>query len=318
MMSNNWPGISKGDDRNETSWKRVAVICAPTIETLRDFEKTFLPPECTLSNQSMSSIGFGFNSLHNGDTMGNRLVNYELYSTLFPLEDYSLKCLESFIDLKSTSVKWWFLLDWNLDDQKYWLRKLIRSLDALKAANANLTAGSITISCLNTDQIYTKQKTTTVWHSTHIEFLQQSLRSFSFLKKCSLIYSDPNDSIRSGVQLFNQLLNDNYREIQADFVTGTKILIPYGSDTPGLIKTLDESFEPLQVLKEEFVAQRFEKLIPGEKLDTDEDEDEGRNEKENDDDDACYDIHHPYIVDVQQELSKLYERGKQRFTMNNI
>ncbi|GAV53805.1 hypothetical protein ZYGR_0AK03070 [Zygosaccharomyces rouxii] len=312
-MSNSWSELLKENDRKETSWKRIAVICAPTIETLRCFEKTFLSRGCMLSNQSMYSIGFGFDSLNDG-IMGNRLIDCELYSVLFPLQENSLKCLESFVDVKSTAIKWWFLLDWSLEDQKFWLRKLIKSLDTLKAANANLTAGSVTINCLNTDQIYTKQKNTTAWHSNHVEFLQQSLRSFSFLEKCSLIYSDPKDPTTSNTQLFGQLLADNYREIQADFVSATKILIPFGSDTPGLIKTLDESFEPLQVLEKGFIAQRFEKFIPGENL---EGEEETEDEKE-DDEDIHYDIDHPYSVDVQQSLSKLYEKGKQRFTINDL
>ncbi|CAR27811.1 hypothetical protein ZYGR_0N02970 [Zygosaccharomyces rouxii] len=312
-MSNSWSELLKENDRNETTWKRTVVICSPTIETLRSFEKTFLPSNCGLSNQSMHSIGFGFDSLRDG-IMGNTLVNCELYSVLFPLQETSLECLKSFVDVKSSTIKWWFLLDWSLNDQKFWLAKLIKSLETLKAANVNLTAGSITISCLNTDHIYAKQKNTTTWHSNHVEFLQQSLRSFSFLEKCSLVYSDPNDSTRSGTQLFGQLIADNYREIQADFASATKILIPYGSDTPGLIKTLDESFEPLQVLEQIFITQRFEEFIPGEKLEGDQE----KEEEEEDDEDVHYDIDHPYSVDIQQELSNLYEKGKQRFTINTV
>ncbi|GCE97647.1 dynein light intermediate chain [Zygosaccharomyces mellis] len=311
-MPDSWTRLLEESDKNETTWKRITVICAPTIETLRCFEKTFLPPGCILSNHSMYSIGFGFNSVHDG-IMGNRLTNCELYSVLFPLQEASLECLKSFVDLKSTAIKWWFLLDWRLDDQKFWLSNLIRSLEVLRVANSNLTAGSVTICCLNTDQIYTKQKSTTTWNSNHVEFLQQSLRSFAFLERCSLVYSDPNDSTRSGTLLFGQLLADNYREIQADFVSATKILVPYGSDTPGLIKALDESFEPLQVLEQGFITQKFEKFIPGEKLEADEDK-----EKEDiNDENIQSDLDHTYNVDVQQELSNLYEKSKQQFTINN-
>lgn len=309
-MSNLWSDLLQQNDGDKsTPSRRIVIVCSPTIESLRSFEKTFLPPECEFSNHSMHSIGFTSTNLRKG-LETEELVHCELYSILFPVQEIQLEQLEAFIDLKSSIIKWWFLLDWSLVDQKFWLRKLHTTVRGLKISNTNLKAGSITINCIHTDHIYKKQKNTTDWHSNHVEFLQQTLRSFSLIEQCSLVYSDPTGSIMSGIQLLGQLLVDNYREIQSDFISASKILIPYGSDTPGLIKTLDESFKPSEIQEDEFITQKFEKFIPGRKLQADQEEQE---EADHSIQEGEYDINHPYTVDIQLELSKLHERSKQQF-----
>lgn len=281
----------------------MVVIAAPTIETLRVFEKRFLPQNCSFNNKSIDLLGYTSCNLQSEEADN---ANIELYSLKFPLSRNKIQYLEAFLDVQSAKIKWWFLLDWGLSDQIHWLRQLSESIDTLKNEQASLMAGSITVACLNSDQIYFKLRNTTEWHSNHVEFLQQSLRSFCLLKKCSLIYSDSSDSETSRLQVFIKLLFDNYRGIQTEFVNTCKLLIPYGSDTEGLIKTLDDTFDPSEVLDGDFMAQRYEKMIPRPKM-------SDLQGLEDIEENSPFDLEHPYTVDVQQKLSELYKLSKKRF-----
>lgn len=306
-MSNSWLELLKQTDECKLTPSCVVVIAAPTIETLRAFERSFLPQNCSFNNKSMDLVGFTSNKFRESDGHDKTI---ELYSVLFPLTEEKMRFLEAFVDITTVNIKWWFLLDWALSSQRTWLRDLNDSMNILKSEDANLLAGSITTTCLNTDHIYFKLRNTTEWHSSHVEFLQQSLRSFCLLKKCSLIYADPDASGTSGQQVFIKLLFDNYREIQAEFVSACKILIPYGSDTYGLIKTLDDTFEPSKVVEDTFISQKYEKIIPGPKY-------VSLQETEDIEADGNFDRDHPYYVDVQQKLSELYEVGKKCFPNAN-
>ncbi|CDH10728.1 uncharacterized protein ZBAI_02514 [Zygosaccharomyces bailii ISA1307] len=303
-MPNSWLELlSQNAQRKESKHGCVVVIAAPTIETLRVFEKWFLPQNCSFNNKSIDLLGYTSYNLQSADADD---ATIELYSLKFPLSRNKIQYLEAFLDVQSAKIKWYFLLDWGLSDQIYWLRQLSESIDTLKNEQVSLMAGSITVVCLNSDHIYFKLRNTTEWHSNHVEFLQQSLRSFCLLKKCSLIYSDSSDLETSRLQVFTKLLFDNYRGIQTDFVSTCKLLIPYGSDTVGLIKTLDETFDPSEVLDGDFIAQRYEKMIPGPKM-SDLQGLEGIGEN------SPFDLDHPYTVDVQQKLSELYRLSKKGF-----
>lgn len=308
-MGNSWKELLNEESRADlSSSKTVVVICSPTVETQRKFEKHYLPNGCEMKNESMLLLGFTSFTVADVNLKGNE-HNWDIYSVRFPVNNSAIALLEAVLDKQSETklIKWCFLFDWEMSNQKTWLRQLTSSYDMLRQSAFKLSEGSINVLCLSAEQIYTKQKYTTEWHSQHIELIQQALRSFCLLKKCSLVYTD-STSAGTGEEkhLFINLVSKNYKEISPVFVNPTRIVIPCGSDTVGLIKTLNQAFDPSDVLNEDFIRDDYEKVIPDITIKI-----VAQHKSRCDGSDSQL----PFSVDVQEELSKLYHLSQRGPTL---
>lgn len=311
-MGNSWRELLNQESRNDlSSSKTVLVICSPTVETQRKFEKHYLPQGCEMKNESMLLLGFTSATFKDVNSKGKKhhIIDMDIYSVRSPVDKSVIALLRASLGIQAetTLIKWCFLFDWEMSNQKTWLRQLSSSYDMLRGSGFKLSEGSINVICLSADQIYIKQKYTTEWHSQHIELIQQTLRSFCLLKKCSLLYTDSTSAGTDDEKhLFMNLVSKNYREITPIFVNPTRIIIPYGSDTVGLIKTLNDTFDPSNVLNEEFISEDYEKVIPDSTI---------KNVMQQTNRCDGSEVHLPFSVDVQEKLSKLYHFSQKSSTL---
>lgn len=303
-MSSAWELLAERlGSKTETRSRKTAIICAPTVESLKQFEARCLPNGCNFSNSTMSVLGFSAAEVELGGTNKSRreVLELEAYAISFPIKEFALEYLKAFVNLKSPgdySISWFLILDWTMSNQRFWLKELILSIDLLSSNGACIPAGSITICCLNTDHIYTWQKNTTQWLPEHVEHIQQALRSLCLLKKCSLFYY-PTVSTPPLLSNFDKetalnVLLGKLDSIPADLVSTSELRIPWGCDSIGLIKTVSESYEPSEVLTNEF-KENFEAFIPRVTASA-----------HSDDMPAELESIAPYKIDVQHELHKIY------------
>ncbi|QLQ77795.1 hypothetical protein HG537_0A00420 [Torulaspora globosa] len=305
-MSTSWELLAKRlGSKTETRSKKTAIVCAPTVESLKQFEVRCLPNGCNFTNTTMSVLGFSTAEIEIGtrDRSGRQVLELDAYAISFPITAFALEYLKAFVNLKSPdySVSWFLVLDWTMSNQRFWLQELISSIELLSSNGACIPAGLMTICCLNTDHIYTWQKNTTQWLPDHVEHIQQALRSICLLKKCSLFYY-PTLSPSSVLSDFDKdvalnVLLGKLDSIPADLVSTSKLRIPWGCDSIGLIKTVSESFEPSQVLTNEF-KEKFGTFIPR-VIASSAHNDEMPLEQES---------IGPYKIDVQHELQKIYDQ----------
>lgn len=310
-MPNPWKLLAEQLGSNEeTHDKKTVIICAPNVESLKQFEARYLPAGCKFINSSVDVLGFTSTEVEVDatDKSGCEILELDAYTVSFPLTSVALEYLNAMVELKNgddCNLHWVFLLDWSMSNQRLWLQELISSIDLLSNSGIGIPAGTITACCVNTENIYTWQKNTTQWLAQHVDFIQQSLRSFCLLKRCSLLYcttlqpsSPPSDIDK---EVFLNILIGKFESVPTDLVSASELRVPWGSDSVGLIKTVSESFEPSQVLTKEFI-NKYRSFIPNV---------------------MAHAIQHnetpvepkriePFNVDVQHELSKIYQQVQQR------
>lgn len=285
--------------------KRVLIVCSPNIESSRQFEARFLPTGVQTINETLNILGFDSTSLEIEAQGGelDHVLDLDVYTVPFPVITPSVKYLKAFVDLQDQdfNIHFVFLLDWAMADQRFWLRKINSSLLVLVDAGFHVSEGFTTICCLNSEHIYTWQKNTTQWLTKHIEFVQLTLRSFCISKECSLIYCTSTElSEKSEVDqtVFKHVITKDFARIPADFANSSKLVIPFGADSLELVKNVSGSFDPTLVVKDEFISGKYETYIPcfedllrKEKLGINELPPIG-----------------PYKVDIQHELSRIFDR----------
>ncbi|QLL30228.1 hypothetical protein HG536_0A00450 [Torulaspora globosa] len=306
-MSGSWKLLAKTlGSKAETRSRKTAIVCAPTVESLKQFEARCLPNGCNFANTTMSVLGFSSAEVDIGTTNKRRreILELDAYAISFPITAFALDYLTAFVDLKNAddySISWFFVLDWAMPNQRFWLQELISSVDVLSSSGACIPAGSMTICCVNTDHIYTWQKNTTQWLPEHVEHIQQALRSFCLLKKCSLLYYPtllPSSALSdSDKEAALNVLLGKLDLISADLVSTSDLRVPWGSDSIDLIKRAPKSFEPSQVFTNEF-KENFEAFIPRVVAPSAR-SDEMPMEQES---------IAPLKIDVQQELQKIYDQ----------
>lgn len=305
-MSNPWTELlKKVDDRAVPRYKKVIIVCAPNVESSRQFEARFLPTGVQTLNETLNVLGFDATSLEVRTSNGRleHFLDLDVYTIPFPVKGRSIECLRAFVKLEdhqNYDIHYFFLLDWSMSNQRTWLRQLNSSVQLLQDAGSDVSQGSITVCCMNTEHIYTWQKNTAQWLPRHVEFVQQSVRSFCLLKECSLLYCTSlanSEKEKTDQTVFVDIVSGDFSHIMADLVNPSKLLIPFGSDSIGLIKTVCDSFDPIRVLEEEFICEKFETFVPT--LDDSSLRDEAP---------SNLDLLTPYKVDIQQELAKIYHK----------
>lgn len=309
-MSRSWELLAehlriKGDVR----LKKHAIVCAPNIESLKQFEARYLPTGCHFANNTLNIPGFTSTEIDDaGPNKGPvERIDLDAYAISFPLKSVALDYLKAFVNWQdANSFSWFFLLDWSMSDQRFWLSQLISSTELLDSSCANVAAGSITVCCVNADYIYTWQKNTTQWHPQHVDFIQQTLRAFCLLKKCSLLYNTTLDKSAETHELdketFMSILAHKFDKIAVNLIAPSELQVPWGSDTTGLIKTLSDTFDPTQVLTDDFINGKFKTFIPNIMTKAAQ-EDEIPVEEE---------PVRPFKVGVQVELAKIYKEVQKR------
>lgn len=316
-MSNPWIDLLKKlNEGSEPRYKKVVIVCAPNVDSLRQFEAHYLPNGLKSPNKTLNLLAYNATSSEVRTSSGRleHILDIDVYSIPFPVMDRSVDYVKAFVKLEepeNCSIHYFFLLDWSMSDQRFWLRQLNSSVRLLRDSGCYLPEGSITVCCLNTEHIYTWQKNTAHWLPRHIEFVQQSLRAFCLLEKCSLLYSANGsnaESLEAERAVFIKIISRDFAEITPELVNPSNLLIPYGSDSLELIKTVSDSFDPTRVLQDEFIHDKFETFVPCV------DNSSVREEDPSDDTKICV----PFKVDIQHELSKIYHNAQAQSAIDEL
>lgn len=256
-------------ERTKSVVNTTVVFSAFNLESLQNCQKYCFPDDCKVDNL-MSMVSYkrteNYKFLKNSEELGlvkNSIL--DIYTNLIEFENYDslayLKCLLPKNE-GSMNIKWCVILDWAIADQRRWLGYLRGYTERLESLGFNMVNNKVCIICLHSEKIYDLQRLTTSWSSSHIDFIQQTLRSFCLYKRCSLLYIDNGE-------LSNEELKDVFNEVvivgkfhKLEMVASSRICISEGSDSIGLIQTLNETFDPTEVMTDEFQYAKYENKIP--------------------------------------------------------
>lgn len=249
----------------------TAVICSISTDTILDFEKQCLKPHCTFS-KPIINLGYTYydipseykEELNESIAVNHRIDAYALITTF---DETPIESIEPLISNDKSEIKWTFLLDWTELHQGTWLRFLSKQFESLESKGYDLKNENISVWCMNSDYMFELQKNDILWESFHFEYLQQSLRSVLLYRNGSLIYVDKKRNQLPLFEIFVKLClhnrNDKYKSLNqfTEMSETSQVFIPFNSDSEDLIKTIDEEFQPEEVLKPDFMPT-FEKVIP--------------------------------------------------------
>ncbi|CAI4035766.1 hypothetical protein SMKI_13G4180 [Saccharomyces mikatae IFO 1815] len=295
---------SKSVINNKESEGTTAVIYSPSSKTLHQFINTCFPE--------------GTNSILDTDLINYATINWtnnleqsycsNVY-TLVKNTRGTLDLLKPFLQEHASKIHWLILLDWSLNDQKLWLNELSSTFSEIKQLNDN---NEFSIWCLNSNEIINLQRNTTAWQSVHIDFILQTLRSFCYLNDSSLFYicedrTEEEDEEIERVkypEVLKHFIEGRDMKEYVEMVKRSRISIPKGCDSIGLIKTIDERFEPTVVGEDLFLA-RYIDFIP--------EMDEITDNKKTctvTDLDKLYPLD-AFRVNIQEELGKMFTKQKE-------
>lgn len=282
----------------------TAIIYSPSSKTLHQFINICFPEG---SNSILDT------TLINYATIGWTNDLKENYSvdvyTLIRNTDDALDLLKPFLQEHSSKVRWLILLDWTLNDQKLWLNELSYAFNKIKQLNDD---NEFSVWCLNSGEILNLQRNTTVWQSVHIDFILQTLRSFCYFNDSSLFYicEDHTEEKREEAQrlkyqeLLKHFCEDRDMKDHIEMVKRSQILIPKGCDSIGLIKTVDERFEPTEVKEQHFLARYMDFIPTIDKIRED------RKTTSGIDLDKLYPLE-VFKVNIQEELGKMFAKYRE-------
>ncbi|KOG97628.1 dynein light intermediate chain [Saccharomyces eubayanus] len=305
MMSNAWDKLLAQNEpvaNAKETFETTVIIYSPSRKTLQQFTTICFPegtsPALDTSLINYATIGWTSDS--------DQCYTVDVYTLIKNSAD-TLDLLKPFLQEPTSKVHWLILLDWSLNDQKLWLNELFGTFNKIKQLNDN---NNISLWCLNSSEIFNLQRNTTAWQSAHIDFILQTLRSFCHFNESSLIYVD-EDSSEDEEEETQKL---RYQEILKRIIEGrdikryiemvkrSRIVIPKGCDSIGLIKTIDERFEPSELGDDQFL-DKYTDFVPA----IDVIRDNGK---------PCYDLDklHPlssFQVDIQEELGKMFAKHRE-------
>lgn len=166
--------------------------------------------------------------------------SYNLYCCLVS-EDYdSINLLQPFLNEEDNFVVI-SLLDWMSLDQQMWLSYLQDCQDKLVAFNKKLNLIAKWIVALHSENIYSLVNDRIEWYQDHVEYIQQSLRSFALNNQDGLIYLDSR--LDYSPNFSDNILQNKFTDNDLDMVNPTKILIPFGTDSNNFILTINDKFD---------------------------------------------------------------------------
>ncbi|CCE65577.1 hypothetical protein TPHA_0L02260 [Tetrapisispora phaffii CBS 4417] len=315
---------------NLESHRRV-VICTPSLETLRLFNSCCLPSNFELTLESMELIGYSRGSVeskYDANKSEKTSVDLQLYAVAVPLKKSSLQYLDVFLnntgagskDSGYGSLEFCFLLDWEMQDQRNWLRNLQDSLAHLKSHGYKVEGDNLSIWCVNSSYIFKLQRNISSWRNYHIDLQQQVLRSFALENGCSLYNVNCESETNTDTYKTNFMaqVTREFDRVEPELAYFPNIAIPTGTDTQNLIATVDSQFS-WETIKND--QEKYEMSLPAAKvkpesqnrrsdaLDTDLNELVSQGNYENLEQNAMS-ILDKYKIDVQQELEKLYTETK--------
>ncbi|CAI4048961.1 hypothetical protein SKDZ_13G4260 [Saccharomyces kudriavzevii ZP591] len=239
----------------------TAVIHSLSSKTLHQFT-TLCFPEGTSSLLDTKLVNFATIGWTNDLEQHCSLDVY----TLIKNGPDALNLLKPFLQERSSRIHWLILLDWSSNDQQLWLGELFSTFSSIKQLSDD---NEFSVWCLNSDKIFSLQRNTTVWQSAHIDFVLQSLRSFCYFNDSSLFYIDEHrneeeDEKALGLkyqEILKHAVEGRDMEDYIEMVKRSRISIPKGCDSIGLIKTIDERFEPTEVEDVQFMT-RYTNFVP--------------------------------------------------------
>lgn len=282
----------------------TAIIYSPSSKTLHQFINICFP-EGSDSTLDTNLINYGTIGWTNDLEQHYCLGVY----TLIKNTHNALDLLKPFLHDHTSKIHWLILLDWSLNDQKLWLDELSNTFSKIKQLNDD---NEFSIWCLNSSEILNLQRNTTAWQSVHIDFILQTLRSFCYFNDSSLFYicedraeEEEEEAQRLKYQeVLKHFVEDKDMKDYIEMAKRSRISIPKGCDSIGLIKTIDERFEPAEVEEEHFLA-RYMDFIPA--------MDEIRENRK-----TCIDIDldelyplETFKVNIQEELGNMFTKYRE-------
>ncbi|CCD26782.1 dynein light intermediate chain NDAI_0I02130 [Naumovozyma dairenensis CBS 421] len=251
----------------------AAIFCSPNRSSLQQVDKLFFcdtpsmdPCQSNFELLKFRSLVYKDSISKTGQVKSSR--DLDVYFLYTPFPGSTLDIIENIISARKNSVsnsfelQWHFVLDWAETDHRQWLNYLHSYFQELKERNLFPPSEKCaTIWCINTDSIYSLLKSSTLWHTHHIDFIQQSLRVFCLFENCSLIYASL--SKEDDKQFYRDLFRDAYENtpLPIEMASFTKLVIPHRSDTRELIKTLDEDFHIPANLDAAFF-EKYKEVLP--------------------------------------------------------
>ncbi|CAI4050440.1 hypothetical protein SUVZ_13G4300 [Saccharomyces uvarum] len=303
-MSNAWDKLLAQNEsvvNAEETFETTVVIYSPSGRTLHQFT-TVCFPEGTSPALDTDLINYA--------TIGwtsdlDQCYTLDVYTLIKNSAD-TLDLIRPFLEKPTSKVHWLILLDWSLNDQKLWLSELFGTFNKIKQLNDN---NDLSVWCLNSSEIFNLQRNTTAWQSAHIDFILQTLRSFCHFNESSLIYVDEDSSEEEEEEtqklryqeILKGIIEGKDMKRHLEMVKRSKIVIPKGYDSIGLIKTIDERFEPSEVGDDQFV-DKYTDFVPA--MDVIRDSGKSYND---------LDKLHPlssFQVDIQEELGKMFVKHR--------
>ena len=264
------------EDRQQGTTKQVQlIICSPFEETITQFLDTYLPktPSPTGGTELSSASTEGspndlcFLSYNwfefQGITHPEDKYKVDTWSIVSTEASKTLPMVSPLLKHRAKDTRLCFLLDWSIQTHVRWLDYILSHIEQLRKEGIDLQRGDLAILCVNADQIFELQRVTTSWHPFHIDFIQQVLRSIALFNDGSLIYVDSSEEDRDKYgDLLNGIVSKDFDASQVEMVKSSKLYIPFGTDTVGFIKTVDDSFDPSAVQLSDFVTSQYERIVP--------------------------------------------------------
>ncbi|KAL3230955.1 hypothetical protein RNJ44_00594 [Nakaseomyces bracarensis] len=278
------------------------VICSQSAVELKYFELQCFEGRIKFQDPVTSFDYFPYKV----DDSVSQNTTLELYALITSFDRTHSKTFSKILDDKKDRVKWVFLLDWTQMCQGTWMRYINNQLNDLIENGYTIDNSNIIIWCLNSNNIYDIQRNDVRWEPYHFDYLQQCLRSQIYYVHGSLVYHNSERSRINYQRLFvdlclyehdhNNTTNNKLKQY-TEMVKLSEICIPFGMDSPELIQTIDENFDPSKVRSPDFIEKYYEKVIPSLELPS----------------------KHPIkvkdsipFIDIQKELQIMYDHSKEK------
>ncbi|CCF60034.1 hypothetical protein KAFR_0I02550 [Kazachstania africana CBS 2517] len=252
--------INKTRRKDDDTSGKTIIVCCPSKDTMYEFQKKYYPTELQESIDEKPTTQLQFHYIMDTsrsediDRSPHGIVN--IYSMVSPVEHSTLSLLHPIIEQIRGNVQLCVVLDWSKNSQRSWLRYLN---DMFKELQVFESLMQLHVICVNSNVIWELQRSSTSWNTRLIGFVQQSLRSFCLEKNGSLYFLQENGTIDILTDIIHENTHDDTRIEMIDI---SKTFIPSGSDSFGLIKTIDDTFDPSIATTDEFIATQYEKAVP--------------------------------------------------------
>ena len=264
-----------GDNQQGITKQVQLILCSPFEETIKQFLDTYLPKtssptgktELSSASTAESPNDLCFLSYNwfevQGITHPEDKYKVDTWSIVSTEASKTLPMVSPLLKHQAKDTRLCFLLDWSIQTHVRWLEYILSHMEQFRKMGIELQRGDLAILCVNADQIFELQRVTTSWHPFHIDFIQQVLRSIALFNDGSLIYVDSSEEDRDKYgDLLNRIVSKDFDAEQVEMVKSSKLYIPFGTDTIGFIKTVDDSFDPSAVQLSDFVTSQYERIVP--------------------------------------------------------